>query len=561
MAWNDAPPTADELKSASSWDATPPTPEELASIGGPSQVEAAINSFGKGATLGYLPQVQAGTEGAIDAIAKKLGIGQYSGNKELAAKGFNVQQQPDTSYVQNRDAYIVHQNELAKAYPKTAIAAELAGNMAATAPIAGMLPVPATTGQALKTGAILGGAQGYVQNPGDVQGVVDPTQIIQRNKNAAIGTALGGTIGAITGKLFTPGGQEATAESAGNMGFHALGPYAKQARQALQRNQVSEIGQEALDKGIIKTIPASPATITQRAEQAAEAAGKAKGDVIDKLAEFEKQAAMDYMPSIRGDVTDGLAVRGSVPSIKSDIAKAGVSRDAMADAMESKMLLPEEVASQSPTLKSNNLKIKDFIDDFRKSGDSIIPLKTADKVKVAVGKEINWNTPPADRTLDQRALIAQYQALNKGVDDSAEALANLYSRNMLGNAPQALSSAKKSYGLLQTAADIANNREARELGKRMVSPSDNAAMATGFLGSLVHGAGAVKAVALGAVGGIANKIGRQYGPQIGAKFLDVVAKTTAGSQITPEAMQLMNSIPQLLYNVPKSQVRLKALEE
>lgn len=224
MAWNDAPPSKDELKSTQgSWADAPPTKDELSgdtfekegiinrikgifSSEGRAKLQAAMDrakkaqgepktgraqseleGFGNGATLGYLPHLQAAAEPVTTAI----------GN---AVTGADVE--PD-SYVESRDRNIARQKLQAEEHPGSVMAGKLAGGLATTIAAAPLMGETAALSglQKLEHAGKIGAGVGALQNPGDKEGVVDDGgQLADRVTNAGIGAGIGiGTQGGLEG--------------------------------------------------------------------------------------------------------------------------------------------------------------------------------------------------------------------------------------------------------------------------------------------------------------------------------------------------------------------------
>src|SRR3954463_9327645 len=185
MAWNDAPPTAEELKSqAVPWDAAPPTKEELGKASqGPAQTF--LEHAGNALTFGYLPQLQAAAEPQMTRILN-------------VATGNNVE--PDT-YTNARDQNVKRLAAEAHANPKSAIGGGVAGGLLGAA----ITPVPGGAAKGLMglvgKGALYGGAVGALSNPGDEEGKVDLLQLGDRAKNAGKGVLVGAAGGAAAGAV------------------------------------------------------------------------------------------------------------------------------------------------------------------------------------------------------------------------------------------------------------------------------------------------------------------------------------------------------------------------
>lgn len=223
MAWNDAPPKPEELKSSasaasSSWASAPPTTQEL--NGGPgtmdgimdrigsyfssggredlkNKIEKAkaadliknpapkqgllqteLEGFGNGATLGYLPHLQALAEPVTTAI----------GN---AVTGSDIE--PD-SYLEDRDRNIKRLAQQKAEHPINATMGNIVGGLA-MAPLGGESQAASGMGR-IAHAAKIGAKFGAVANPGDKEAVLDPFQIPDRVMDAGTGMAIGAGTGA-----------------------------------------------------------------------------------------------------------------------------------------------------------------------------------------------------------------------------------------------------------------------------------------------------------------------------------------------------------------------------
>lgn len=145
--------------------------------------EAALEGLGQGLTLGYLAQLQAKAEPLTDRLFNAV-----TGNETEAAPMSQLYSN-DKNYLESRDANVQRQDQLKEKNPYVYGGSEIAGNV-----IGGLAVAPlATAGKAgkLKQAAMIGGAYGFLTNPGDVQGVVDELQVGSRLKNALVGTITG----------------------------------------------------------------------------------------------------------------------------------------------------------------------------------------------------------------------------------------------------------------------------------------------------------------------------------------------------------------------------------
>lgn len=216
--WDDHPIVKNESKESFNWDDHPvvDSPKAKASV-----AQTALEGFGKGASFGYLPQLQAGVERLTDAVGavkdkalETIGLDQLTSiDAQLRKQGFKL---PESSYVAVRDANVKRQAQQEKDNPWTAGAANLAGSAVTGIAMTPLLPATggAATGAKLSAriaqgavqGAKAGAAYGALANPGEVEGEISPLQIANRLDNAEKGAVFGTAFGAavpVTGAMIT----------------------------------------------------------------------------------------------------------------------------------------------------------------------------------------------------------------------------------------------------------------------------------------------------------------------------------------------------------------------
>lgn len=201
MAWDDAPPTQNEISATShhAWDSAPPSKEELARVAPSSSnkmdeafhaATKRMNEAGDASndalfdtlTAGHLPQIKA----KIKQIA--------------AGEGFSN----DDNYVKRRDQEIADMKERGEKYPVAKAVGTAGGFLApllatggASAAAEGAEAVPFITrlGKSVLHSAKMGAVYGAAQNPGDKEGVVDPLQLSERVEGAGEGVKFGAKLG------------------------------------------------------------------------------------------------------------------------------------------------------------------------------------------------------------------------------------------------------------------------------------------------------------------------------------------------------------------------------
>lgn len=478
-----------------------PAPPVASDRGG----QAMLENYGNTATMGYLSQLQAAT--SIDPNSAL--------DEKLRSEGFTLDQ-PDSGYLAERDANSRRREELTRAHPGYSAVGTGLGIAASAVMGSGLGAAKAAptllgrVAQGAKTGAVLGA----VQNPGDVEGELSPLQLGDRIKNAGTGALFGGATSGVLegGANLSKHAKNRLAAMAEESAFKSLGPYAREAKRNYAKGKINEVGRELLDESVITFRPSSYETIAKRAAVKKDEAGKRVGSVIDELAEVENNVA--------GRTGESTAV---IPK-GAKLNNAGVSRKAIADDLE------KELLSGKSLFEKDDRKFRGLIKSFLKEHDELIPLKNAQALKVELNKKINWKrAPDADIPLEEQFYRALYKKLNKGVDDAADALANIKG----GDAPVRLAKAKKSYGAMSEAEGIANNREARERANRFLSPSDYFTGGLGAMAGVASGDSIEDKIINGLTGASlagANKFSRQYGNQIKAKSADALSRKAGSIQ-------------------------------
>lgn len=214
-----------------------------------SAPEALIQGFGQAATMGYLPQIQAAVEPAIQGL-----LGDNT-DEQLKAQGFTIQ---EPNYTQRRDQYIKEQQALAEASPIASTIGQVAGGLTSGIASGGLFGgaraagLVGRLGQAAKAGAL----QGTVRNPGDVEGEVSLIQPQERLKNVALDAATGAVfqgglegVGSI-GKALkaAPGTLKTFSEL---KALKASGAMLKDFKSAISKGKAASLGQAAIDEGVL----------------------------------------------------------------------------------------------------------------------------------------------------------------------------------------------------------------------------------------------------------------------------------------------------------------------
>jgi hypothetical protein len=274
--------------------------------------------------------------------------------------------------------------------------------------------------------------------------------------------------------------------SAETAAFKTLGPYAKQAQQVYGKDQVQEMGRQLMDEGIVNGVPKSYETLAKETGAAAEQHGGELGKIITEL----------------------------------DKAGPAVSRSSVADETAKVLQLDPGI----PGNIEKNAEANVFAQKFKDLGGELpgadLTISEAEKLKRAVGKQVNWERPyGADIPEAEKPLRALYSSLKRGSESAADTAADTVG----GTTKTQFKEAKRIYGLLADANRIANGRAGKEIANRLISPSDYMSGAAGMIAGAGTGHDVASSLGNGAIGitlGAINKFGRTYGNQMLAPALD-----------------------------------------
>ncbi len=458
-------------------------PDTNASIG-----QTALEHFGNGAALGYIPHLQAATEMGVNALGEAkdkaldmVGLDHLASiDHQLREQGFKL---PDESYLAARDANIKRLAKEKKDNPITAGAAGIGGSIATGIATTPLMPARAATVAArLKDAATIGAATGIAANPGDNEGELAPIQLEDRAKNGLIGAGAG---------LATQGAVESVAKAAPFLSDNArkAGLYLQNKAEKAAVNatgatgkQASQFGDDAgrelLDRGVVR-FGDSQAKIAKRAAAAVESAN---GQIDQALSKLDAQGVSVDGDQVRRSLQDKIEKMGSDPS-KSDIAR----------------LLQNEVEhlDNATTAKSS----------------TGFGMQEAESIKRGYNRKAgNWADPEKSQAGKEA-----YQTYRGAVEDAAReadpATAKLFDEG------------KKSYGLLAPIQEAAERRAATTSQSPAGGLLDSAAAIGGF------GAG-------GAPGALAAPIARRViAPRISST---IAASADTASKFLLKSPQFAN---------------------
>lgn len=412
-----------------------------------SVADTALEGFGKGASLGYLPQLQAAEQKGVEAIGDAkdkalhaVGLGHLaSTDSQLREQGFDI---PVETYVQARDANIKRQAQQAKDNPVTAKASEIAGELTTAVASSGVLPeagVAKTLAQKVGQGALQGARTGFVygaaQNPGDKAGVVDLIQPNERAENAEKGTAIGATIGGAI-PVITKGISSGAAAASDKLkalaeksAVNATGATGKQAIEF-----ADDAGRQLLDRKIVR--------FGDSQEKIAERASTAVDEVNNQIDSTLSKLQKDGVTVDRNDIYN--TVRAAINKLKSNESQADVAK-----ALE------------------NHLN---SVIDAADNGGTKIGVADAEVIKRGFNKIAkNWADPSAGQ-----AGKTMYQTYRNAVEDAATKADPETAKTFID--------AKKSFGVLSPVMDAAERRAATTAQSPAGGLADVAAAGAGAAG-------------------------------------------------------------------------------
>jgi hypothetical protein len=520
------------------------TPTQSAAIGAQSGLALGLRPFagGVGGALGAAYGKFEGNRNQGKGLIESL-----SGTGEAAKKGFS----------EARGEVNEEQGEAAKENPKAYYGANIAGSIPG-----GILTPIKTLGGAAKVGAGYGAANALstANNATDAakdvaggaatgalfHGILskvfpaassaansEASDIIDQATNGSLQHEADMNLPVVQGPPGSPGFMKGSEYQPEKLGFlqkqaglrasKAMGPMLKDAKKAGDLDTLAQQGNVLLKEGVVGGMPTSYEGLADRADKALTNKGQEFEDAINQIAAGSKARAEQMGPG----ANHGLDKKSMIQSIQQELSPVpGI-----------------------PALKSRLGQQQELLGQVAQ-GPQFMSILDAQKLKTAIGKQLEsrnvWNSLKQGKELntENEFLVSYYHALNKGVEDAADASASTMGPQVLSNWQRI----KQEYGTLKTASTIANTAAKREFANRFISPSD-------------YIAGAVGAAAVGPHGvplAIVNHFGRKYGNQILATGLNQAAQLAktqparaiggmigaaqnAGSRFVPQATSVLTN--------------------
>lgn len=273
--------------------------------------------------------------------------------------------------------------------------------------------------------------------------------------------------------------------------FKSTGAMLKDFRQAASKDQVNEIGRFILDKKIVKP-------------------GDSFGDVAEKALSLKEQAGKKI-----GDIYKRAA--SVIPDIETRTTGFNPIRDKEEMLSTIRKSMGNEVGSKSA--------VEDFgryLDDLAESyGDSVLDPSTANDVKGAIDRVINYSRNPLNKQpVTEKAFSSARRILENKIAKDIDFLGSKLGDESLS---KTLREANKEFGTSANIYNIANDRVQRETSNRMFGLTDTIAGGAGTtIGAILGGAPGALATGLLATG--ANKLARTYGPGLVSGGADILGK-------------------------------------
>ena len=456
--------------------------------------EAALQGFGQGATLGYLPQAQAVGEMITSKLAGLFTETPEEVNQKLADQGFSV---PQEGYTESRDYFANRGKELERQNPKSYLAGQVGGALA------GGIATGGGGGTGLANVAKTGATMGFLQNPGDVEGELSPVQLEERLKGAAMGAVIGSAtyaggkaVKAVYDKIRnSPTALKSFAELSS---LKSSGAMLKDFRKAFGNKRANDLGREIIDSGIISAGD-DVSDIAKKAYIAKKVAGEEIGDILARTDEAVMKLDVGKLsPKRLSELSDSTI----------DLAKFSSNF---------KKELKNKLTGKAGGTKIFKQVAKE-LDAIAENG-SDVPLKRLAEVRNSVEDLIDYSKSNLEMPAVQRELSNIRNRLQEMAKNRVMAIDKVTGNGDITK----LISANKRYGNMAEVFKMANDKAAREASNSAFGLRERI---SGGVGATVGGmvAGVPGAVVGGTLGSITTKVARKYGTPVAATMADKAAR-------------------------------------
>lgn len=470
MAWNDKPPTKEELKS--SWSDVPPTDKELGKSAPISQLESFLRGGAQGASLGFAPALVGAAESAPTAL--KAVTGNASMEDLLQA------------YKKSRDASNANFQASEKANPGSYLAGGIAGGVA----LAPLLPEAAGALGAAKLGAGIGAASGLGQS------VSEGSDLSQTGKNVALQGLTGGALGGALGKLTSLLAPESLENAASRQALKATGITKSQAKK-LGSEKALEQGANLLNKNEFTESPvisamASPEDMLENATTLKENSGKAIGSMLEQL-----DTAAQNNQELSDKLVDPKKITNYIDELKKQYLLNGEPSEALSSAYNQLDNVSKDIAKfgEDPVDFSTANRIKQYLSSLAYNDSGNVINKDMANIRGFTNDLIETSADDITKSLGDPDLASKY------------------------------AKAKDLYGTASTAIDSLKGKTAQNLVNRDLGITD---YMSGIVGAATHGLSGA------AVGSGINVLAKKYGNTLAATGLKNTANglTALGKTFT-----------------------------
>lgn len=476
---------------------TPEQPKQTDSeSSGPSlaqQGKSAVQGFGRMASFGQLPTLQAYAEKAIENAAPE-----NDKVKALQDQGFTIV--PINKSAQDvRKEYVNYDTEQHDKAPYSYLGGAIDGGLSAGIATGGAL-APASP----LAGAVIGGAVQGAMNAGPQEFASGEFNPRERGEQALTGAKYG--LGGLAAGAVVQKAAQVLPELSQSAAFKALGPYVKQVRDTFKKDapgnlggEAKEIGKFVLDNKIVqagddihKIYDKSQAV----KEQVGEQIGGIYADAVNIAKSQGKELA--FRPKLVGE---------EFLNSFSGSAKGTPGGDKAINAVK------EEVKNFMQLPDRANIK---QIHDFRAGLDDLI-----------FDARASQNSPAVKGLLKFREFLTYN--IDQNIGDVSQAIGH--------DMGDQLSNLNRQYSLASSATTIARNKVVHETAKSMVGLRDTGL--GGAAGMIAEQAlhNPTEAVAVGLATAGASKLARTYGTPVLAKSLQGAGAVT---NATTDALQQLS---------------------
>jgi hypothetical protein len=491
MSWRERAVPA--VASASSWrERAEPIQKEQP----PRKAEAALQGLGQASTLGYLPNIQAAAQKVTDPLFS-------------AITGSEVEPE---SYIEARDDATKRDAGLLKQHPGAYMAGQAAGTLLTPTPGLGLATKGASILKGgLATKAALQGAIGSaLYNPGEVEGEISGLQLGDRAKQGFAGAVMGGGISKAGQAL---GSLAPKLKQASNfLTTSAMGAQKGDFKRLLRKEELDEVAEFARKTGIVKL-----------------------GNNVDDVVARSKEILQDAGPKIKQIYTQTQAIVNNPKFLKN-------LKPADAKALLDSELMPKKIAKELGdelvkewTGKAGGKQVLGRVlgelDQLKQLG-KVTDVDELLKFRRSVDDLINYDKAMRDMPGAQEALVNVRRFIQNKIDNRINTLDKIVG----GDSLKQLKVLNNTYKNASTIQKISEAAKAGDNAKMLFGITERqAALGGAGLGAMsamadgqVDENDLMTPIAYGLLTGAGSKLGRRYGPGVGAPLLSGAGRLADG---------------------------------